>query len=170
MGDGAMIVMTDLFLSATAVLLVVIALSEPDQPSDVPIQADLVALCPATVTPAGVPQLLAVRDLSRLEVGPAEEVNRVPISVHEDLPEALAALADNGAPGVEGAALLRIALVDFPGHPMTAPCFRVLAVDVVEAYNRWLQGLDEKPGLPALSLALSGHGLALPETGSDSDG
>ena len=41
---GVMIAMTDLFISATATLLVILVLSQTERPVPLPIQVDLIAL------------------------------------------------------------------------------------------------------------------------------
>ena len=106
--------MTDLFVSASAALMLVLAVLRPDPPVTVPLQADITAFC--------------------TEIGgrPALIVDGPP-SVTLTAPDDLAALP--GRLGLPLRLFYSIALAGAPGRPLPAACLSWATTDLVRAHN-----------------------------------
>lgn len=155
--SGTVVAITDLFFSISVVLLISIALSEPDVPIRVTIQADLFVLCPTAdgmrhlqVMPA-VPVTMTDGLIESFDTSEA-----IPVPTKEALAEAMGAFSERLA----GRPLVTAALVNALPHAVTADCLRVAKAEVFGAYNVWISELSEKPGLPPVGLTMSPVGLA----------
>ncbi|MEM8729471.1 MAG: hypothetical protein AAGF79_06085 [Pseudomonadota bacterium] len=113
--SGALgIAMTDLFVSAAAALMLVLAVLRPDPPVHTPVQADITAICieqgerPALQVMADPPVILATpQDLAAL-------------------PEAL---------GLPPRLFYGLAIAGGPGQPISTACLSWASRDLVRALN-----------------------------------
>ncbi|MBB95901.1 MAG: hypothetical protein CML68_15070 [Rhodobacteraceae bacterium] len=108
------IAMTDLFVSASAALMLVLAVLRPDPPVTTPLQADITAHCTET---GGRPALVVPGDTPVILQGPAD----------------LAALP--ARLGLPPRLFYALALAGGPGHPIPASCLSWAATDLVRALN-----------------------------------
>lgn len=112
---GAMgIAMTDLFVSASAALMLVLAVLRPDPPVTPPIQADITAYCTET---GGHPALLVEGDRPLLLESP-EDLAALPARL--DLVPRL---------------FYSIAIAGDANHPIPASCLAWASTDLVRALN-----------------------------------
>ncbi|WP_422828668.1 hypothetical protein [Thalassococcus sp. BH17M4-6] len=156
-GSGMVLAMTDLFFSTSAVLLIAIALSEQDVPVQIPIQADLFALCPpATDTPGPIQIMPAMPvKVKDGEIEPFDTSGAIPVPTKEALAEALAELSE----ALIEQPLVTVTLLNVKPHKVTSPCLLEAKTNVFGAYNLWLSELTDKPGLPPVGTAMSPVGL-----------
>lgn len=146
---GIGLVMTDLFVSAAAALMMIIAITKPSPDIPLPIQADLIATCPSAM------QLLSEASeqaaLSVLPATPAEGIDPFLAKTPEDLwdlPEAF---------GLFPQLFYTIALVDGV-EPVTAACADWVLNDLVRSANgnADASGTKDGPGLaPIFGLELT---------------
>lgn len=122
------IVMTDLFVSATAALLLVLAVLQPIPPIRLPIQADLIARCPdGDPAPATPLALVAGSDPDGPSVsalGPTE-LGAAPVRL-----------------GLPARLFYTIAVEGTAGGPVSAACLDWITRDFVRAYNGALAEAD----------------------------
>lgn len=127
---GVMIAMTDLFVSATATLMVVLILSQTERPTPLPVQADLVAFCP---TEEG--EAFAVVPVSAVIVGAdrlrTSMVDTLALSDATGLAAVLAKIA-----GAEPRSFYSIGLAGTAGRPVTAACISRLQNTIVRMHNQ----------------------------------
>ncbi|WP_428925337.1 hypothetical protein [Marinibacterium sp. SX1] len=124
--------MTDLFISASAALMLVLAVLRPDPPVAPPIQADITAWC----TTAGQrPALLVETDPPILVQGPAD----------------LAALP--GRMGLDPRLFYTLALAGSPDRPLPASCLAWATRDLVRALNADIARPDHTGPAAIFSLA-----------------
>lgn len=132
--SGAMgIAMTDLFVSASAALMLVLAVLRPDPPVVTPIQADITAHCTES---GGLPALAIPADPPILIESPAD----------------LAALP--ARLGLPPRLFYTLALAGGPGHPVSASCLTWATTDLVRALNTEIArpGYDGPPAIFSLGL------------------
>lgn len=129
---GLGIVMTDLFLSATAALLVVLAVANPTPPVPMPIQADLVATCPERN--GGVVGHFILRSAAEPD-GPTAVVSKP-----EDLSEAVSVA------GLQAALFYSVALIPRVGTPVSAACLSRFTTDIIRAHNSGLSRAKAERG------------------------
>ena len=122
-GGAFNISVTDLFIAATASLLVILALSRPNPPIDLPVQADLVASC--AIHEAGEPEALVMRlaDSSAeteaiARIHDSDELSD--FAAHPELPPRL---------------LYVIALVPAEDGTLAASCLQWARDDIVRTHN-----------------------------------
>lgn len=144
------IVMSDLFISATAALLIVLALAQPYKPKEVPIQADLVAYCPPLDTP---------RPEYRILIHSANEPEAA-VSLHKS--EELGGLPSGLL--LEPRLFYSIALVEKKGHPLTPTCLKWVQQNLINPWNRSLQ---EKPPVQEGSRAVFSATASLADAESE---
>ncbi len=133
-GSGFLVVVTDLFVSATATLLVVLALAKKQTPQSIPVQADLVAICPSK---ADGPFYMTTAALALKNGGP--DSGRL-VGRAKDL-ELLANL-----PGLFPAMLHIVALSGTISSPINAECLVRFRRDIVAAHNDELARTADQPG------------------------
>ena len=151
--EGLGIVMTDLFISGGAALLLVLAVARPTPETPLPVQADLVAACPTT-------QALEKREATLVlrPAGSAADDTRVEIRDPAQLAGAPAAL---GLPArlFYGIALVRDRTSGSP--PLSARCLRWVGRDLVGAYNAQIETLAARGGArPVFGLSVGAEGAA----------
>lgn len=146
-GAAAGIVMTDLFVSATAVLLLVLAVVQPTPPVQLPIQADLVARCLEAGQGSGAQLALSA---GTDPTGPG-----VLITDPADLVGTPARL------GLPPRLFYTIAVVGTQARPVTAACLSLVERDFVRAHNDSLIRADRRSGAPRAIFAVA---VAVPET------
>lgn len=139
--------MTDLFVSATASLLVVLTLVRPTPPLPMPIQADLLAFCPPD--PKGTIVFVA----AARPAGP-----RFAVAQPDDLAAAPARL------GLKPALLYAVAVTSESGAGVDAACFARVRDDLVRARNSTVAAADRKAAGPRAIFAAA---LAVPEAPLD---
>jgi len=150
-GEGTGIVMTDLFISATAALLLCLAVSRTTPDIPLPVQADLIALCPTPNSPDGTPYIVA------LASDPAG------ISAKVGSPEDLAAVPR--LLGLPPALFRTIAVMATSASPVSATCVRRLTEDIVKPHN---DQLATEPAAAGSSRAVFAVGPVLPATAQGS--
>ncbi|MGF1528132.1 MAG: hypothetical protein ACFCBW_15245 [Candidatus Competibacterales bacterium] len=153
--------MTDLFVSASAALLMVIVLSHPDTPLPLPVQTDLIALCPA---PPGAHAPFTLFPASALKPKAEGGVELVgPGVAFADVEGLALALGSTVAP-VE--LFFTLGLTGAPGRPLPPECLRRLKQGIVSPYNdRTAEGdfaLGGAEARPALRSVLGVQVLHLP--------
>ena len=121
-GAGLNIAATDLFISATAALLVVLAVLRPTPPVELPIQADLEGYCTLDVEARPVTLVLGV---------PGHAVDAAPLSVREPAELAQAPTLLDLAPGL----FYMIALVPGRDGRLLSDCLTWVRDDLVRAHN-----------------------------------
>lgn len=121
-GAGLNIAATDLFISATAALLVVLAVLRPMPPVDLPTQADLVGHCTMDAEARPVALTLGV---------PEREVAPPHIEVHNPAELAQAPRTLGLAPRL----FYVIALVPDAGGRLASDCLRWVRDDLVRPHN-----------------------------------
>ena len=139
-GEGTGIVMTDLFISATAALLLCLAVSRPTPVVPLPIQADLVLVCPVlnyakapfVMSRASDPNGISV------EVGSPEDLAKAPKAL--ELPPSL---------------FRTIAVMATAQRPVSATCLRRLTDDVVRVHNSRLATTPATDGLSRAVFAVA---------------
>lgn len=151
---GFGIVITDLFVSATAVLLLVLAVARPTPPQALPIQADLLAGCsPSSVTGSESETPIAVFHANGGNSSPGEGI---PVKSAEEM-----SLVP-GLLGLPARLFYSIAIVGQPDAPVTADCLERVSRQLVRAHNEALTigatGADAPRPIFAVSLGLDGHG------------
>lgn len=127
------IVMSDLFISATAALLIVLALAQPFKPRELPIQADLIAHCPADETPQdqySIAVQSATQPEPHVSVSEATDLGTLP-----------------GALLLQPRLFYSVALVEAKGHPLTPTCLKWVQQKLIKPWNKALQGQDQVEGL-----------------------
>lgn len=147
------IAITDLFLSATAALLIVLALARPDSPVPVPIQADLVAFCPeensrqASMLLVAAQSSIAAKSEGLVLAGPKTQLSK---------PEELVIVFQEL--GLAADYFFNIALVGAVDRPVTIDCIRFLNRSIVDAHNQSLtdQSVDQ-PFKAVLAAKVTGH-------------
>lgn len=135
------IAMTDLFISATAALLIVLAISRPQPPQELPIQADLLARC---VMDADAPVALEITRAAMIgEDAPVDETQ-----ARVDAPGGLAAVPEelSLSPGL----FYMIALVPDAAGVLRSDCFHWARDEIVRAYNDTLSDRSEEGETGAL--------------------
>lgn len=137
---GFGIVMTDIFVAATAALLLTLAVARPEPPVSRPVQADLVVLCPRVEQGDFV---LLAADTAKKARPPM-----VAVTNPADLARAVEKL------GLPPRMFYTIALAASPARPMQAECLRTFQRKIVDKHN---QGVT-RPG--ALSDGRMIFGLA----------
>lgn len=132
LGDsGSGIVMTDLFISATAALLLVLAVARPSPPVALPVQADLSVTCVRTTGGSVVFQV------SPFEPEGSEPPNE---AVHNvDTPQGFAKAVNDFS--LQAHLLLKVALFDGGTTAGTQPvsgltCLRVFQQEIMRPLNR----------------------------------
>ena len=147
-GAGLTLVMTDLFISAAGALVIVLALARTDAPRPVPVQADLVALCPDP--PGGALRLTTPERLSRDGAGadgPAiGDAAGLRAGVERLLPPSL---------------FVTLALVDLPARPVTPACLARTRGDILRPYALALQVPDAAVA-PAVAMTVVAAPAAAP--------
>lgn len=148
--------MTDLFISTSAVILMSIALSQPESPVETPIQADLFVLCPPPSS-GGQVRMMPAGAIEEIDgkIVPFDTSTAVPVPTREVLVEAIREMPEMLAER----SLLTVAIVNVVPHEVTAPCLRTISADIFGAYNLWLLDLPEKPGLPPMAVTMALPGL-----------
>ena len=145
--EGTGIVMTDLFISATAALLLCLAVSRTTPDVPLPVQADLILSCPAPGAPKATPFQVALAsdpDGPKVSVGTPDELAAVP-----------------GGLGLPPAMFRTIAVRATEAAPVSATCLRRLTEDIVRPHN---SNLATKPPAVGLSHAVFAVGPVLPAT------
>jgi len=137
LSGASAIAITDLFLSATAALLIVLALARPDVPQPIPVQAELIAFCPETNSNRSANiHIGRVEDIRKSEENLSHSGSLARISKPEELGAGLRDLE------VPAALFLNIALVSGPKRPISLDCIRFLERSIIGAHN---QGLNTAP-------------------------
>ncbi|MGR3804780.1 hypothetical protein [Marinibacterium profundimaris] len=132
MRSGAIgIALTDLFVSASAALMLVLAVLRPDPPVTTPLQADITAHCTET---GGLPALEIPGDPPILVESPAD---LAALPARLDLPPRM---------------FYALALAGGPGRTVPASCLAWASADLVRALNRQVAspGYDGPPAIFSL--------------------
>ena len=130
MSGGLGVAMTDLFISAGAAIVMVIALSRPTPRVELPPQADIIATCPEASTFQGGDGAIVMRRDA------ADTTSAVPVVSPEDLAATPATL------GLPARLFYTIALEDTPNQPVSAACLRWVQNDLIRAHHRRLLERD----------------------------
>lgn len=125
------IVLTDLFISATAALLLVLAVARPSPPVALPVQADMRAICYET-TDGGVGfELAAFADAAPpVSEAPVADAPAMRIQTREDFARATRALQ------LSAQLFVKIALTSDAQGPAGPTCLRVFEQDIMRPLNR----------------------------------
>lgn len=138
-GAGLMLVMTDLFVSASATLLVILSLAKNKVPDFLPVQADLVALCPEKA--GGAFRLMTAVQAAEVQTGTRPFPLGVPVRDANDL-RRLAEL-----PGLFPALLHVVALAGSASTPLDAACLIRFRREIITAQNNALTSAEPREGL-----------------------
>ena len=140
---GIGIAMTDLFISAAAALLLVLAILKPQPPTPLPIQSNAFVYCPVaeqTVAPS-----------YRLQNTPDGTDEFADITDPDMLHDALTAI------GITGQLMVTLSIVGAPERPLTGTCLRDFTINFVRKANTAtsaLRGEDATQRPPILSSSL----------------
>lgn len=133
--------MTDLFISATAALLLCLAVSRTTPDIPLPVQADLILSCPAPNSPMATPFLVVL----------AADPGGIVASVGN--PDDLAAVP--GVLGLPPALFRTIAVMGTASAPVSASCMRRLTEDIVRPHNARLAAKPPAAGLSQAVFAVA---------------
>ena len=146
-GTGAlMLAMTDLFISATATLLVVLTLATPDPPVPLPVQADVMMLCPGS-GPGN--KEFAVFPAASVDFGEKVSALYPGVTIYSvaDAADLAKAIGDMNLPAKS---MYSVALAPAPGRPLTAACFATAMKRLLADYHSRINDL---------------HGISMPILG-----
>lgn len=128
---GLGIVMTDLFISASAALLMVIAVLRTTPPIPVPIQADIVATCPPAAILSAREPVMSMRPGGRegatIKVGGPGDLASLPADL-----------------GLRPRLFYSIGVIAGEGAPLSAACLRWAQDSLVRTYNRKIDELTRR--------------------------
>nr|VFJ90503.1 MAG: hypothetical protein BECKH772A_GA0070896_100229 [Candidatus Kentron sp. H]VFJ91680.1 MAG: hypothetical protein BECKH772B_GA0070898_100209 [Candidatus Kentron sp. H]VFJ98293.1 MAG: hypothetical protein BECKH772C_GA0070978_100209 [Candidatus Kentron sp. H] len=151
-GGVLMLAMTDLFVSATATLLVVLTLASPDSPTPLLVQADLVMLCSEPDAGSAEFALFPASAVAfRKEAGtlrPGTTIHTV--SDQTGMARAVAAMELPAKP------MLTVALAPAPDRPLTATCFATATMRLLSRYHH-LSNDPHEAAVPTLGLQIINH-------------
>lgn len=131
---------TDVFLAATAALLLVLAVSAPNRPLRLPIQADLLAMCDAF----SVPPVLVLRGAQPPEDGAAWP--EIELKSPSDLVDAPAQL------GLDARLQYAVALIPDADGVLPMTCVVFLRNDLIRTHNASLSQPDGRGPVYTLSV------------------
>jgi hypothetical protein len=158
-GGALMLAMTDLFVSATATLLVVLALASPYPPKPFPVQADLVMLCPESGSATKEFVLFPASAVTFREKGgtlrPVTTIHFV--RNHRELSRIVSAMK------LPAKHMLTIALAPSTGRPLTANCFATVSRQLVSRYNHQ-NNTSREISVPILALQVIDRPIRLDAT------
>ena len=139
--QASALAMADLFISATAALLMVLAVSQPFEPLPLPIQADLLASCPENKDGAG--KSAVIRPWGETAGEPRE------VRIAADLANAPAAL------GLPPKSYYLLAVVPGADGVIAGRCFSFVANDLVGRSNTGLDKLARNHDAPRSVFVIS---------------
>lgn len=117
---GVGIVLTDVFVSATAALLIVLAVAQPSPPAPLPIQADIAVTCRTADQGEYVFQILPTHTTATDKVLIRSALDFA-VAVHQmNMPAAL---------------LYKVAVIGEDGTPLASGCLQAFKTDVVWPLN-----------------------------------
>ena len=151
---GLVIAITDIFLSATATFLVILALSATDPPVAAPVQADLLVACPTApnwLTGSGSDMLIVDATGILVDGNAAAAVSRASWRLFRDeatFSRALEAVATRAK------MLQTLGLFAMRGRPVTADCLDRLQNVLVRSHNRRAGDADRRVGPGRSSLPI----------------
>ena len=137
--------MTDLFISATAALLIVLAVSQPHEPQPLPVQADIIAFCPVEPAENDANTTLSVMFQPAAQPGTEpREVTR--FAEMAGLPEAL---------GLDPQPYYSIAVVPDSDGRLTGACFGQVSQGFAREHNAALDQLERNDPMPRAIFVVS---------------
>lgn len=131
-GDsGSGIVLTDLFISATAALLLVLAVARPSPPVALPVQADMRATCYETADGGVGFELAAFADAAPpVPDAAVSDAPAILVQTREDFARATRALQ------LSAQLFVKVALTSDAQGPAGPTCLRVFEQDIMRPLNR----------------------------------
>ncbi len=137
------IVMTDLFISATAALLIVLAMARPQVPTDLPVQADILGFCPPMKKEQGY-LIVSAAEFDRQTATLPKTASQVVVDALDAFELAVSNL------GFSQHLFYSIALVSGENRPLTPACVKHFSDVLVGKHNRSLSDKSVIPGSRAV--------------------